>query len=312
MGPIADLARKGIFGPVTVTANGAALPVKNWKMHGGADLAAFEGWSAPAPGDGTPALYRTTFQAAPPAAVGPHPIYRATFSGLSRGSMWLNGHSLGRYPEKIPINGLYLPECWLKAEGNTLLVFDETGASPAKVKLETETAASREVIRVESPCDPATPIVVPVETMSASQIAKANAGNLAYGKMAAASSSESSNGPGNATDGEPDSRWCAPGPHLPAWLRVDLGGAQTIGSCEVVWENRALDYRFALEGSADGVTWQKLGDDQTAVPQSPDSQSQLSRLLFPAATVRYLRVTVTHVDDKKWASIRELRAFKPE
>ena len=68
--------------------------------------------------------------------------------------MWLNGHNLGRYPEKIKAPGLYLPECWLKEGENMLVVFDEEGAPITPVKLEVETAASREVIQVSEPCDP--------------------------------------------------------------------------------------------------------------------------------------------------------------
>ena len=55
--------------------------------------------------------------------------------GMSRGFVWLNGHNLGRCPERVPVNGLYLPECWLKPDGNTLILFDEEGASPSEVKL---------------------------------------------------------------------------------------------------------------------------------------------------------------------------------
>jgi len=311
VGPLTDNARKGLFAPVTITAGGPAIPVKNWRMRGGVNPAAFAGWTAPAANDGAPALYRAAFQAAPPGPIGPHPIYRATFSGLTRGTMWLNGHCLGRYPEKIPVNGLYLPECWLNAAGNTLDVFDEEGASPAKIVIETETAASREVIRVDQPCDPATPIVTVSQDSDAAG-ARANIGNLAYQKPATASSAEQGNDAANATDGDPDTRWCASSIHEPEWLSVDLGSEQKVGSCEIVWENRAMSYQYTLEGSLDGQSWQKLGDQSTAVPQSPDSPSHLSRLLLPGASARYLRVTVTQVGDDKWASICELRAYKPQ
>jgi len=311
VGPLADMGRKGLFGHVSITRKGTMIPVKNWKMRGGVDPASFDSWSAVAPTNGAPAMFRTTFTAAPPAAVGAHPIYRATFSGLTRGTMWLNGHNLGRYPEKIRVNGLYLPECWLGATGNTLQVYDEAGAAPTGVKIETETAASREVIRVDQTCDVKTPIIVPVENTT-DEIAKMNVGNLAFNKSAKASSSEANNGPGNATDGDPDTRWCASGAQMPQWLSVDLGAPQTISSCEIIWENRALDYTYTVEGSVDGVTWQPLGDDQTAIPQSPDSQAQLSRIPFPATNVRYLRVTVSAVANAKWASICEVRAFKPQ
>ncbi|HEX4086884.1 MAG TPA: beta-galactosidase [Chthoniobacteraceae bacterium] len=313
IGPLTDLARKGLYAPVTIAANGATIPVKGWRMRGGVNPAEFApamAQAAPQGGAGAPTLFSAAFQAPALGATGAHPIYRATFSGLTRGTMWLNGHNLGRYPEKIPVNGLYLPECWL-GTGNTLEVFDENGASPANVSIETEIAASREVIRVDQPCSPATPIIAAAQDSNA-QSARANVGNIAYQKPATASSSEHGNPASDATDGDADTRWCASGIGEPQWLSVDLGAGEKIGTCEIVWEGRAMGYQYTLEGSLDGTAWEKLGDQSTAVPQSPDSPSHLSRLLIPGATARYLRVTVTGAEDKKWASICELRAYKPQ
>jgi beta-galactosidase len=70
-------------------------------------------------------------------------VLRASPNGLSRGFMWLNGHSLGRYPERSPVDGLYLPECWLKPGRNTLVIFDEEGHTPDGVKIVDETVADR-------------------------------------------------------------------------------------------------------------------------------------------------------------------------
>ena len=141
----------GIQGAVTLQAVNAGdeIPITGWKMHGGiAEGKALTGWKAGAAtsAGGAPAYYRATFQAAPPAPTGPHPVLRVTTTGLSRGFVWLNGHNLGRYPEKIPINGLYLPEPWLNAQGNELVIFDEEGHAPTGVKLTIEQAASRFVV----------------------------------------------------------------------------------------------------------------------------------------------------------------------
>ena len=143
--------RGGIQGPVTLQAlsAGDVVAVTGWKMHGGiAEPGTLTGWQAgaAASAQGSPAYFRTTFTAAPPAATGPHPILRVTTTGLSRGFIWLNGHNLGRYPEKIPVNGLYLPEPWLNAGGNALVIFDEEGHAPTAVKLTVEQAASRVVV----------------------------------------------------------------------------------------------------------------------------------------------------------------------
>ncbi len=308
LGPLNDFHPKGLFGPVTLTLNGRETVVKNWSMRGGVNPGAVADTPvAVADTRGVPAMFRASFRADKPPETGAHPIYRLTYTGLSRGTMWLNGHNLGRYPEKIRVTSLYLPECWLNAGQNTVTVFDESGHAPTQVRLITETEASREIIRVDQPCDPATPMVLPVADTSGAT-ARLNAGNLAFGKPATASSAEADNPAMAATDGDETSRWCADNDHTGQWLQVDLGAPTSATACEIVWEHRALSYRFVLEGSADGQTWTRLGDDTTAVAQSPDSPSPLSRLDFSGRPIRYARVTVTGgVSEHQWASICELR-----
>jgi beta-galactosidase len=82
--------------------------------------------------------------------MGPHPILRVVTAGLGHGSVWVNGHNLGRYPERIPINGLYIPECWLIPGANSIVVYDEDGNRPDKVTIETEVDASRNVALLTS------------------------------------------------------------------------------------------------------------------------------------------------------------------
>jgi len=41
------------------------------------------------------------------------------------------------------VDGLYLPECWLKPGRNTLVIFDEEGHRPDRVKIVEETVADR-------------------------------------------------------------------------------------------------------------------------------------------------------------------------
>lgn len=141
----------GLAGPVTLQVQAAGTPITNWKMRGGiaainSDVPpAATNWQAPAAGGTVPTWYRTEFTAPALEAVGPHPIWRVTVPGLSGGFVWLNGHNLGRYPEKVHVNGLYLPESWLSAGKNTLVIFDEQGQSPEKVQLVVEQAASRSV-----------------------------------------------------------------------------------------------------------------------------------------------------------------------
>lgn len=153
IGPLDTYCPKGILGPVTVTLGDQSIPVTGWKLHGGInapDDVGLDWESAPARDFGLPAFFRTGFEATAPGALGPCPIYRITTTGLTRGSIWLNGHNLGRHPERIPIDGIYLPECWLKNGSNSLVIFDEEGHVPASsVHLWCERVASREVFRVK-------------------------------------------------------------------------------------------------------------------------------------------------------------------
>ncbi len=312
-GTLDDYHPKGLFGPVTLVFNGADVPVKNWRMHGGAGSASTaQSWVSVGDANGVPAAFRTSFRANRPSEIGAHPIYRVTYTGLSRGTVWLNGHNLGRYPEKIRVSSLYLPECWLTDGSNALMVFDETDSAPTKVQLVTETAASREIIRVDKPCDPNTPIIFPGRDHPG-DIARQNKGNLAFGRPATASSSEDGNPPEAATDGDPETRWCAVNNSAGQWLKVDLGAPTNVTACEVVWEKRARDYKFLLEGSTDGQNWSPLGDDTTTVPQSPDSPSPLTHWNFSGRSIRYARITVTGLKSKdEWASLCELRLFNEQ
>lgn len=144
----------GINGAVTLQeAATGATPVTGWAMHGGigAPDAANARWQPVTPqGTGAPTFFRCRFTAQPPGATGPHPILRVTTTGLSRGFVSLNGHNLGRYPEKVAASGLYLPECWLKPGTNSLAFFDEEGHVPTQVKLVIEDTASRVAVAQEA------------------------------------------------------------------------------------------------------------------------------------------------------------------
>ena len=137
----------GLTGEVRLEVGLAdGTPVKNWKMHGGVAYPPYTSpqWKPLSGGSsGIPTFYHAVFAATPPGEAGPHPVLRASMIGLSRGFMWLNGRCLGRYPEKSPINGLYLPESLLRSGKNDLVIFDEDGNVPTGVKIFAEDAASR-------------------------------------------------------------------------------------------------------------------------------------------------------------------------
>ena len=55
--------------------------------------------------------------------------------GLKKGEIWLNGRMVSRHWNVGPQRRAYLPEPWLKGK-NTLVIVDELGSSPSKVRLE--------------------------------------------------------------------------------------------------------------------------------------------------------------------------------
>jgi hypothetical protein len=315
LGPLDTYAVKGLTG-ATITVNSQTKEITGWKLLGGPgeNTAQPTTWTAPSDSHGVPAFYQATFTANPPGDLGAHPILRVNYQGLTRGMIWVNGHSLGRYPEKIHIDSLYIPECWIKSGGNTLTIFDETGANPQNVRLLIEAPASREIIRASEPVDPATPIVVPVEN-PVIDLAAMNKGNLAFRCPASASYTAMDTGAvtnidsvSEVTDGDSDSTWGPPDPKSKASVavQVDLQKAVPVKVCEILFGSRANSYKYILEGSNDGEAWTKLGDETTAVPTSPDSPSELARINLSGDQYRYLRVTI---HGGRNFSIAEIRAY---
>ena len=158
----------GIDRPVQVNYLTDAKELTGWTMHGGiTDPRTIHDWAmmaasgvkngvdtaAKEAGEGrdtastgavaAPCYYRTLFRAPAYQENGPHPVWRVMTAGLGHGSVWVNGHNLGRYPEKIPAPGLYIPECWLTAGENELIIFDEDGRRPDAVTVLPEIAAGR-------------------------------------------------------------------------------------------------------------------------------------------------------------------------
>ena len=104
--------------------------------------------------------------------------------------------------------------------------------------------------------------------------------DLARGKKATASSSQTNENhtPAMAFDGDGDTRWCAHQRRRPPqWLAVDLGKPQDLTGCLVTWEKDQVDYRYKIEGSADGQTWTMLSD-QTDSLDRRQIATRVSRL----------------------------------
>ncbi|HOF60966.1 MAG TPA: beta-galactosidase [Candidatus Latescibacteria bacterium] len=124
---------KGILGRVWVDAD----EVLEWEMHAKL-LGEHEEWYRP----GANAPWGSQHQ--------PSPVswYRASFTmdtsvrrplwvrvtGLNKGCIWVNGHHIGRYWNINGHTDYCVPECWL-ADSNTIVLFEETDATPEAVAL---------------------------------------------------------------------------------------------------------------------------------------------------------------------------------
>jgi len=138
-------ARKGLVGPVKSPTGDA---ITGWKMKGGEDPASPNlNWVPVADTQGIPTFYRTHIKLDAQPQNGT--VYRFVTTGLTRGSVWINGHNMGRYPELLKgCMGIWLPSCWMKMGDNTLVVFDEEGAKIDQTSIELETTASRKTASV--------------------------------------------------------------------------------------------------------------------------------------------------------------------
>jgi putative alpha-1,2-mannosidase len=136
----------GIDRPVQVHYFSGSREITGWRMRGGIgepdSIAEWRGLTAA----GAPIYYRSEFRVGRYAEGGEHPIWRVHVDGLGHGSVWVNGHNLGRYPEKIAAPGLYIPECWLRDGSNELVLFDEDGRRPDSVSVRQERNAGRRLV----------------------------------------------------------------------------------------------------------------------------------------------------------------------
>ncbi len=135
----------GIDQPVRINTIGNAAAITGWAMSGGPGKQdAAKGWHAvsenskPASG---PAFYRSKFTAN--ITKGQTLIWRVDPKNMGHGSIWVNGHNLGRYPEKTDAPGLYIPECWLRNGVNDLVIYDEDGKLPTAAAVTGESQAGR-------------------------------------------------------------------------------------------------------------------------------------------------------------------------
>ncbi|MEV7729765.1 CARDB domain-containing protein [Streptomyces sp. NPDC087917] len=139
--------------------------------------------------------------------------------------------------------------------------------------------------------------------------AAAGGPNLALGKTVTASGSLGGYGASGVTDGNQGSYWESPSGTFPQWVQVDLGNSarvdQVVLKLPASWETRTET--LTVQGSTDGSTFSTLSASAGRVFNP--SQSNAVTIAFPAATVRYLRVSVTSNTGWQAAQISELEAY---
>jgi beta-galactosidase len=134
----------GIDQAVKLNRIGTGIPVKGWRMHGGPDVPGV--WKVNDQQLAGPQFFRSSFSL----SLVKGQIWRVNPGQLSHGSVWINGHNLGRYPEKNGDIGLYIPEPWLKDGKNELVIYDEEGKTPGHVTVRPEPAAGRVTYQLTS------------------------------------------------------------------------------------------------------------------------------------------------------------------
>ncbi len=123
--------------------------------------------------------------------------------------------------------------------------------------------------------------------------------NLALQKPATASGSQDGHAPGDAVDGDGDTRWCAPDGGNGYWWQVDLQKPEALTGCRIQWEQDGAAYQYKIEGSADANSWRLLAEEKGG------SRPQADTHRFKAEGIRYVRVTVNRAADGAWASFFE-------
>ncbi|WP_167459431.1 beta-galactosidase [Pedobacter jejuensis] len=134
----------GIDQPVKINTMAGGTVLNGWNMKNGVDPEdATVEWKNLMNTDSLngPQWYRSTFNQQKIA--NRKLVWRVHPYGLGHGSVWINGHNLGRYPEKIGDVGMYIPEPWLKEGLNEIVIYDEDGKTPGRVKIMMETASSK-------------------------------------------------------------------------------------------------------------------------------------------------------------------------
>ncbi|EGX57713.1 glycosyl hydrolase [Streptomyces zinciresistens K42] len=116
--------------------------------------------------------------------------------------------------------------------------------------------------------------------------------DLALGRPATASSvDDGGNAAGNATDGDPKTRWSSAFED-DQWIRVDLGSQVSFDRVVLTWE-QAYAKTYVVQVSDDGETWRdtaSVDNGAAPLPFRTSGSAALQNVEFAARTARHVRV----------------------
>jgi hypothetical protein len=141
--------------------------------------------------------------------------------------------------------------------------------------------------------------------------AAATTTNLALHKATSQSSNTQTYTSANTTDGDANTYWESANNAFPQWLQVDLGSTQTVSRIVLklppatAWAARSET--IAVSGSLDGTAFNIL-KAATSYTFDPATGNTVT-ITFPAASARYLRITVTANTGWPAGQISEFEAY---
>jgi chitosanase len=142
------------------------------------------------------------------------------------------------------------------------------------------------------------PLVISVTAEAADDVL------LSKGRPVVVSSmSGTANAGAAALDGRMDTRWSSASGPGTQWLRVDLGGAQSVDRVKLLWD-QAYATAYRLQTSADGANW----TDIYRTAAGDGATDDLKRL---TGAGRYLRVLATVAATSYGYSLGEMQAYGP-
>jgi hypothetical protein len=135
--------------------------------------------------------------------------------------------------------------------------------------------------------------------------------NLALGKSASASGTNGPYPASNLTDGNASSYWESPSNSFPQWAQIDLGSAVAVDQVKLklppatAWGARTQT--LSVQGSTNGSSFSTLS--ASAGRLFDPAGGNTSTIDFTAATVRYVRVTITANTGWPAAQLSELEIY---